>query len=117
MSSTDYVDPLLIGQVASTTANSGSAITLVLNQLNVVTLNAATPVITLPAGGVGYRIMLVLAQDATGGRVPSFTSITTIKWFPNNITPALTQTASKRDSMMFINDGTYWLSYVTGLNV
>jgi hypothetical protein len=43
------------------------------NAINTATLSGATP-FTLPASAVGKKLRLLLTQDATGSRTPTFTT-------------------------------------------
>lgn len=81
------------------------------------TLVAATPVIKLPAAAVGKKKVIFVVQDATGSRVPSFTTIAgAIKWV-GSAAPTLTTTASKIDKLVFeCVDGTNWVGQAT-LNI
>jgi len=77
------------------TANSGSAITLdaANGKIQRITLNAATPAITMPSSpssGSAREIYLELIQDATGGRTPTWSGVT----WSSGITPAVNQTPS-----------------------
>lgn len=96
--------------------NSGSAITLDLSQASVVktTFNNATPAITLSNGQAGAMYILMLAQDGTGSRIPSF--VTTINWGVNGV-PTFSTGASKIDFVhLFTPDGStfYGFSYILG---
>lgn len=110
--------PAAGGVTAVNTANSGSAITLgapATYAINDITLNAATPAITLPTALAGQSFTLVLRQDATGGRVPSW--VGTVKW-PGGASPTLTPAASAVDVVTFVCvvAGT-WLGFPAGYDV
>lgn len=74
------------------------------------TLVAATPVIKLPAPAVGKKKVLLVIQDATGSRVPSFTSVSgAIRWV-GSAAPTLTTAATKIDKITFeCVDGVNWI--------
>jgi hypothetical protein len=71
--------------------NSGTALTIPLTQqYSTVTLNTATPVLTLSTpAGVG-EFQLRVSQDGTGGRVPSFagTAYSSSRWIGSPTQPA-----------------------------
>lgn len=96
------------------TANTGSAITVDLanGTVQILTINAASTVITMPTAVAGKSFVIYLKQDATGGRVATWT---TVKW-PNGTTPTLTATASRQDIFAFFSDGTNWFGSVVGQN-
>lgn len=107
--------PTITGYTETTyTANSGASITLDLanGTIQIITLNAATPAITMPAAAAGKSFLLMLKQDATGSRVPTWT---TVAW-PSASAPTLTTTASKLDIISFVSDGTKWYGAAGGLN-
>lgn len=66
---------MVFGPAAVNTQNSGAAITLgAANAYSVqdITLTAATPALTLPTANAGESFALVVRQDASGNRVPSW---------------------------------------------
>lgn len=96
--------------------NSGSSITLDLSQGSTVktTLNAATPALTLSNGQTGASYVLMLVQDGSGSRVPSW--VTTIDWGANGA-PTLSTGAGKIDFInIFTPDGStfYGMAYALG---
>src|SRR4051812_31860380 len=109
---------MVFGPAAVNTANSGAAITLGAANaysLQDVTLNAATPAITLPTANAGESFALILRQDATGGRAPSW--VGTVKW-PGGAAPTVTPTASAVDMVSFVCAvaGT-WLGFPSGYDI
>jgi len=86
-------------------ANSGTAITLALTngtfQYITLTGNAT---ITMPTAAAGKSFILLLAQDATGSRTVTWS---TVVW-PGGTAPTITSTASKKDLFSFFSDGTNW---------
>lgn len=88
-----------------TTSNSGTAVTLpdaYCNGFQVLTLNGAAPVITLPPAVVGQQFVLWVIQDATGSRVPSWVvpGAGSVKW-PSGAAIAPTATANAVDLYQF----------------
>jgi hypothetical protein len=59
---------------------------------------------TMPTATAGQSFVLIVSQDATGGRTATFTSV---KW-PAGTTPVVTSTASAVDIFSFIANGTNW---------
>lgn len=115
LTNSTLVTPTITGYTETAyTANSGAAITLDLanGTLQIITLNAATPAITMPAAGAGKSFLLFLKQDATGSRVPTWA---TVAW-PSASAPTLTTTASRMDVISFVSDGTKWYGAAGGLN-
>jgi hypothetical protein len=88
-----------------TVANTAASISLL-------TLTANTA-FTFPAAAAGGQFTLILAQDATGSRVPTWPA--TVRW-AGGTAPTLTTAASRTDVLTFLSDGTYWLGFVGGLN-
>lgn len=75
------------------------------------TLTGSTT-ITMPAATAGRSIFAVLIQDATGGRVPTFSGV---KW-PSGTAPTFSTGANKVDTVSFYcADGATWLGFVPGL--
>jgi hypothetical protein len=63
----------------------------------------------------GQTFLVILKQDATGGRTVTFWS--GIKW-PGGTAPTLTTTASKWDVVSFIKESTgVYLGFVVGQNL
>lgn len=93
-------------------ANSGSAYTI--NQNNGqqfdITLNTATPVLTLQAvtSGEAQLLAVTLIQDGTGGRVPSWSNVT----WAAGVTPTISSGIATRTYLAFQSDGITWTGYV-----
>jgi len=68
---------------------------------------------TFPTATSGKSFMMLLKQDATGGR--SVTWPASVKW-PASTAPTITSTASKGDKFVFSADGTYWWGSNAGQN-
>ena len=86
--------------------NSGTTQTLSLanGTFQSVTLNGNCT-FTMPTVTNGKSFILIVTQDATGGRTATFTSV---KW-PAGSAPTITTTASTgRDILAFFSDGTNW---------
>ena len=75
----------------------------------VLTLNGTTPAITLPAPTQGAAKTLVLVQDATGSRIPSWVATSgAIKWV-GAAAPTLQTAAAAVDAVDFKSfDGINW---------
>lgn len=86
--------------------NSGSSITI--NALNgtkqTVLLNAATPAITITNLNLVPRLRLVLRQDGTGGRVPTFTISGRTLLYQGGSVPPFSTGANARDVRQFTDD-------------
>ena len=96
------------------TASAGTAYTIVITAASVLNLTlTGNCAFTFPAASPGAQFTLLLAQDATGSRVPSWPA--SVRW-ADGTPPTLTTTAGKTDVITFICDGTYWLGFVGGLN-
>lgn len=95
-------------------ANTGSAITVSLANGTVqkLTLNSASVTITMPTAAAGKSFIIMLAQDATGGRAVTWS---TVVW-PSATAPTITSTASKIDIYSFFSDGTNWYGVTVGQN-
>ena len=95
---TNYVETLY-------TANTGTALTISLAngtvQLLTLTGNAT---LTMPTAVAGKSFIIILAQDGTGGRSVTWT---TVSW-PSATAPTITSTLSKKDIYSFFSDGTSW---------
>ena len=95
---TNYVETLY-------TANTSTALTISLAngtvQLLTLTANAT---LTMPTAVAGKSFIIILAQDATGSRSVTWT---TVSW-PSATAPTITSTASKKDIYSFFSDGTSW---------
>lgn len=101
---TNYVETLY-------SANTGAAITIDLANGTVqkLTLTASTT-ITMPTAVAGKSFVVILAQDGTGGRSVTWT---TVAW-PSATAPTITATASKKDIYSFFSDGTAWYGTTIG---
>lgn len=100
------------GVPVQTVAATGAAVTLDLAQGSFfdITLTAASVAVTLPDPTVnqGKRILVVVRQDATGGRVATWPGSLT-KW-PAGTAPTITVAANAIDLIAFDNiDGVKWL--------
>lgn len=89
--------------------NSGAAITIDFaanGQKQKVTLNSATPAITISTTGllVG-QYQLHIYQDGTGGRVPTFSGISSARWIGNSTTPSILSAASAETFINLFYDG------------
>jgi hypothetical protein len=103
----------------STSANSGTAYTIDLENGNVfeitLTGNCTFTFSNPPATGKGGAFTLILKQDGTGSRTATWPAA--VKW-AGGTAPTLTTTASKTDILTFItrNAGTDWYGFVGGKN-
>jgi hypothetical protein len=99
-----------------TTPTTASATVLVslpsVASTTVLTLHGATPVITLPAAAAGYKKLVVLVQDATGSRIPTWAATGgTVKWV-GAAAPTLQTAAAAVDEVEFTSyDGVNWVGY------
>ena len=59
---------------------------------------------TMPTATAGQSFILIVSQDATGGRTATFTGV---KW-PLATAPTITVTASATDILSFVSNGTSW---------
>lgn len=101
------------GQANVEAVNSGTAVTV--SDPNVfattaLTLNGATPAITLPAPRKGAMKRLYLIQDATGSRIPSYVVPGgAVKWV-GAAAPTLQTAAASVDRITFeCYDGVNWV--------
>lgn len=85
--------------------NSGTTKTLSLTSgtFQTVTLTGNCT-FTMPTATAGQSFILIVSQDATGGRTAAFTSV---KW-PGGSAPTITSTASAIDILTFVANGTSW---------
>ncbi len=108
-------------QEAITTPTSASANVAITDpaqvSITVLTLHGATPVLTLPAPAVGKKKRVVLVQDATGSRIPSWASASgAVKWV-GAAAPTLQTAANSVDMVEFISyDGVNWVG-IPGLHI
>jgi hypothetical protein len=98
---TNYVETLqAVGTVGST-----STLALTNGTVLTATLTASTPcTFTMPTATAGKSFILILTQAASGMTTATFTSV---KW-PAATAPTITATASAKDIISFISDGTNW---------
>jgi len=96
----------------STTANSGSAYTIDLDNgtIQFITLTDDCT-FTFPSPTAGKSFSLFLIQDGTGSRTATWPA--SVKW-PYSLTPTLTATATKTDRFTFTADGTNWFGASAG---
>lgn len=59
---------------------------------------------TMPTATVGQSFLILVTQDATGGRTATFTGV---KW-PSGTAPVITVAASAIDIISFVSNGTSW---------
>jgi hypothetical protein len=59
---------------------------------------------TMPTATAGQSFLLIVTQDATGGRTATFTGVK----FPGGTAPTITTTASGIDILTFLANGTSW---------
>lgn len=86
---------------------SGAAVTIDFAdaQQQTVTLTAAAPALTIdPPPGPANGLVLYVVQDATGGRLPTFSS--NVRWSNNGIVPTFTADPNAVDILHFVYDGT-----------
>jgi hypothetical protein len=95
------------------TANTSTAITLALTNgtVQILTLTGS-PTITMPTAVSGKSFVIMLKQDATGGRSVTWS---TVAW-PAGTAPTITSTASRQDVFSFFSDGTNWYGSTLGQN-
>ena len=94
-------------------ANTGTAITVDLANGTVQKLTlTGNATITMPTATAGKSFVMILAQDATGSRTVTWS---TVVW-PSATAPTVTSTASKRDIFSFFSDGTSWFGTTIGQN-
>ena len=95
---TNYVETLY-------SANTGTALTIDLANGTVQKLTlTGNATLTMPTAVAGKSFIIILAQDATGGRSVTWT---TVAW-PSATAPTITSTLSKKDLYSFFSDGTSW---------
>jgi hypothetical protein len=95
---TNYVETLYA-------ANTSTALTIDLANGTVQKLTlTANATLTMPTAVAGKSFIIILAQDATGSRAVTWT---TVSW-PSATAPTITSTASKKDIYSFFSDGTSW---------
>jgi hypothetical protein len=94
-------------------ANSSTAITIALTNgtVQIITLTG-NATITMPTATSGKSFIMLLKQDATGGRIVTWS---TVKW-AGGTAPTITATASRQDIFSFFADGTNWYGVVVAQN-
>jgi hypothetical protein len=91
------------------TANTGTAYTIDLAGGSVQALTLTGNVtFTFPTVTAGRSFLMVLRQDATGGRTVTWPSVTNPVRWPGGTAPTITSTASRTDLYGFTADGTRW---------
>ena len=94
-------------------ANTGTAITVDLANGTIQKLTlTGNATITMPTATAGKSFVIILAQDGTGSRTVTWS---TVVW-PSATAPTITSTASKRDIFSFFSDGTSWCGTTIGQN-
>lgn len=92
-------------------ANSSTAYTI--DQANGqqfdITLNGATPVLTLQAvtASKSQILAVTLIQDGTGSRVPSWANVT----WATGVAPTVASAIAARTYLSFVSDGATWTGY------
>ena len=95
------------------TANTSTAITVSLANGTVQQLTlTGNATITMPTATAGKSFIILLKQDATGGRSVTWSTVK----YPGGTAPTITATASKQDIFSFFADGTNWYGTTIGLN-
>ena len=103
---TNYIETLY-------SANTGTAITVDLANGTIQKLTlTGNATITMPTATAGKSFVIILAQDGTGSRTVTWS---TVVW-PSATAPTITSTASKRDILSFFSDGTSWFGTTIGQN-
>lgn len=101
--------------VISQAAQSGAvAVDASTGDIQILNLTGNVSGITISNPTTGQQLILVLVQDATGSRTIAFT--TTVKWAAATA-PTWTTTASRKDIVRLIFDGTNWLEASRSLGV
>jgi hypothetical protein len=93
-------------ETAPAAANSGTATTISISSGTVLRYTmTGNCTFTMPTATAGQSFIVILTQDATGGRTAVFTGV---KW-PAATAPTITTTATTgRDILTFVSDGTNW---------
>ena len=93
------------GVVAIGTIGASTTISLTNGTFQTATLTASTPcTVTMPTATAGKSFILILTQAATGMTTCTFTSVK----YPGGTAPTITATASAKDILSFVADGTNW---------
>lgn len=106
LSATGLTNPTVTNYVETLySANTSTALTIDLANGTVQKLTlTANATLTMPTAVAGKSFIIILAQDATGGRSVTWT---TVAW-PSATAPTITSTLSKKDIYSFFSDGTSW---------
>jgi hypothetical protein len=92
-------------------ANSSTSFTVSLANGTVYNIQlTGSPTITMPTAVAGKSFIMMLYQDATGGRTVTWS---TVVW-PGGTPPTITSAANKRDIFSFFSDGTNWYGTTIG---
>ena len=95
------------------TANTSTAITVSLANGTVQQLTlTGNATITMPTATAGKSFIILLKQDATGGRSVTWSTVK----YPGGTAPTITATASRQDIFSFFADGTNWYGVVVAQN-
>ena len=98
---TNYVETVQ----ALGTIGASSTLALTNGTVLTATLTASTPcTFTMPTATAGKSFILILTQAATGMTTAVFTSVK----YPGGTAPTITATASAKDIITFVADGTNW---------
>lgn len=99
------------------TADTGTAYTVDLANGSVQNLTlTGSCVFTFPTATAGRSFLLILRQDATGGRTATWPTVTNIVRWPSGTAPTLTSTSSQVDVFAFTADGTRWFGRTIAQN-
>ena len=90
-----------IGATYTVDLNNGS--------MQLITLDATTT-ISMPAVSAGKSFTMIISSG-TGGYAVTWNGVT----WPEGITPTLTSTASKKDLVSFVSDGSTWYGMLGGM--
>jgi len=98
---TNYVETVQ----ALGTVSASSTLALTSGTVITATLTASTPcTFTMPTATAGKSFILILTQAATGMTTAVFTGVK----YPGGTAPTITATASAKDIISFVSDGTNW---------
>lgn len=93
--------------------NSSTSVTISLtNGTQYIITLTGNATINLPAAGSGKSFTVILKMGSGGFTVTWASG--GIHYWPNNITPTITGTASKTDIFTFVSDGTRWFGTTAG---
>jgi hypothetical protein len=94
-------------------ANSSTSFTVSLANGTVYNIQlTGSPTITMPTAVAGKSFIMMLYQDATGGRTVTWS---TVVW-PGGTPPSISGGINKRDIFSFFSDGTNWYGTTIGQN-